>query len=72
MLFISETKHFLEIFCSIFEISLNFKHFLKKMTLIAFVFWKLSTPKTWLAKCLKSPVSVDPLKSNMADLPKHC
>ena len=72
MLFISETKHFLEIFCSIFEISLNFKHFLKKMTLIAFVFSKLQTPKLWLDKWLKSSVSEDPWTSTMADVQKHC
>ena len=28
--------------------------------------------KKWLAKCLKGPVSEDPLISNMADLPNHC
>ena len=33
---------------------LNFKHIQKKLTLIAFVFWKLWTPKTKLDNCLKS------------------
>ena len=28
--------------------------------------------KTWLDKCLKSPVSEDPMKSNMVNGPKHC
>ena len=72
MLFISETKHFFLIFCAIFEISLNFKHFLKKMTLIAFVFPKLRTPKLWLDNSIKSPVSEDPRTSNMGDVRKHC
>ena len=27
--------------------------------------------KTWLDQCLKSPVSECPLKSNMANAPKH-
>ena len=27
--------------------------------------------KTWLDKCLKSPVSEDPLTSNMVNGPKH-
>ena len=63
---------FSELFAAFLKSSLNFKHFEKKMTLIAFVFWKLSTPKTWLRKCLKSPVSEDPLKSNMADHNNHC
>ena len=29
-------------------------------------------PKTWLDQSLKSPVSEDPTKSNMVNLPKHC
>ena len=28
--------------------------------------------KTWLDKCLKSPVSEDPLTSNIGNGPKHC
>ena len=28
--------------------------------------------KTWLDKCLKSPVSEDPSTSNMVNKPKHC
>ena len=28
--------------------------------------------KPWLDKCLKSPVSVDPFKSNMVNGTKHC
>ena len=65
-------KTFSQFFSAFLKSSLNFKHFEKKMTLIAFVFWKLLTPKTWLDKCLKSPVSEDPSTSNMADVPKHC
>ena len=72
MLFISETKHVFQIFCSIFEISLKFKHFLKKVTLIAFVFPKFRTPRLWLDKSINSPVSEDPWTSNMGDVPKHC
>ena len=29
-------------------------------------------PKTWLDQSLKSPVSEDPTKSNMVNVPKHC
>ena len=65
-------KTFSQFFSAFLKSSLNFKHFEKKMTLIAFVFWKLSTPETWLDKCLKSPISEDPSTSNMADVPKHC
>ena len=42
------------------------------MTLIADVFHHYGLPKTWLDQCLKSPVSVDPTKSNMVNAPKHC
>ena len=41
------------------------------MTITAFVFSKLRTLKTWLDKCLKSPVSEDPSTSNMVNVPKH-
>ena len=39
------------------------------MTLIDFAFPKLRTPKTWLDKYKKSPVSDDPSKSNMVNGP---
>ena len=39
------------------------------MTLIAFVFPKLRTLKTWLDKCLKSPVLEDLFASNMVNVP---
>ena len=29
-------------------------------------------PKTWLHQCVKSPVSEDPSKSRMANVPQHC
>ena len=45
--------------------------FKNKMTLIADVLLNLRTPKTWLDKCLTSPVSDDPLTSNMVNEPKH-
>ena len=44
----------------------------KKMTLIAFLFPKVRTSKTWLDKCLKIPLSEDPSRSNMVNVPKHC
>ena len=43
----------------------------KEMTLITFSFPKLRTPKTWLDKCLKSPVSDDRFTSKMANVPMH-
>ena len=44
----------------------------QKTTLTAFAFPKLRTLKRWLDKCLKSPVSEDPSRSNMVNVPKHC
>ena len=49
--------------------TLNSEYFEKKMTLIDFVFLKLRAPKTWLDKCLKSPVSEDPSRNNMVNGP---
>ena len=42
------------------------------MTLIDFLFPKIRTLKTWSGKCLKSPVSEDPSKRNMVNVPDHC
>ena len=42
------------------------------MTLIDFVFPKLRTPKTWLDKCLKKPISEDPSESKMVNGPEQC
>ena len=65
-------KTFSKFFAAFLKYSLHFKHFEKKMTLMAFLFPKLRTPKTWVDKFLKSPVSEGPWKSNMANVPKHC
>ena len=42
------------------------------MTLTAFVIPQLQTLKTWLDKCLKSPVSEDLSTSNIVNASKHC
>ena len=52
--------------------SLNFEYSEKKMTLTGLVFPKLQTPKKWLDKCLKSPVSEDTSTSSIKNVPKHC
>ena len=44
----------------------------KNLTRTAFVVSKISTPKTWLDKCLKSPVLEEPSTRNMVNVPKHC
>ena len=46
-------KTFSRFFSAFLKSKLNFKHFEKKMTRIAFVFRKLRTPKTKLDKCQK-------------------
>ena len=65
-------KTFSEVFSSFLSSSLNFDYFEQKITLIDFVFPKLRTPKTWLDKCLKSPVSEDPANRNIVNEPKNC
>ena len=65
-------KTFSRFFSAFLKSKLNFKHFEKKMTRIAFVFRKLRTPKTKLDKCLKSLVSEDRSTRKIADVPKHC
>ena len=35
-------------------------------------FGNYGLPKTWLDRCLKSPVSEYPAKINMTNAPKHC
>ena len=47
-------KVFSEFFSAIFESALNFEHFQKKMTLIAYVFPKLTTTKNVLQQMSKS------------------
>ena len=47
-------KIFSEFFVAIFESALNFEHFQKKMTLIAYVFPKLPTTKNVLRQMSKS------------------
>ena len=65
-------KTFSELLAKFLKSRLNFKHFEKKMTLIAFVFWNLPTPKTLLDKCLKHPVSEHCSTRKTVDVPKHC
>ena len=64
-------KTFSEFFSSILKSRFNFKHFEKKMSVIAELFPKLRTRKRWLKKCLKSPASEDHSTSNMVRGTKH-
>ena len=69
---ISKTKNFFLFFLEFLKSGLTFEHFQTKMTVIDFLFPKLRTPKTWLDKRLKSPVSDDRSRSNMVNVSKHC
>ena len=48
----------------------NFEHFPKNDGVMSF--WNYGLRKTWLEKCLKTPVSEDPSTSNMGNGRKHC
>ena len=60
-------------FFSFFEIYIQFWTFSKKNWSSQLIdFWTYGLRKSWLDKCLKSPVSEDPLTSNIVNRPKHC
>ena len=63
-------KFFSKFFAVFLKSCLILDHFEKNMTLIAFVFRKLPSPKMLLDKCLKSPISDDRSRSNMENVPK--
>ena len=52
---------FCQFFSAIFKSALNFEHFQKKMTLIAYVFPKLTTTKNLLRQMSKSSRFREPL-----------
>ena len=56
-------KSFSEISCAFFESALSLEHFQKKMTLIAYVFPKLSTTKNVLREVSKSSRFREPVDS---------
>ena len=53
-IYLKKEKIFSEFFSEFFESALNFEHFQKKMTLIAYVFPKLPTMKNVLRQMSKS------------------
>ena len=56
-----KNKRFYQFFFAFFESPLNFKHFQKKLTLIAYVFPKLTTTKNVLRQMSKSSRFREPL-----------
>ena len=61
-------KIFSEFFSEFFESALNFEHFLKKMTLIAYVFLKLPTTKNVLRQISKSSRFREPVDTRHGKL----
>ena len=53
-IYLKKEKIFSQFFSEFFESALNFEHFQKKMTLIAYVFPKLRTTKNLLRQMSKS------------------
>ena len=53
-IYLKKEKIFSQFFSEFFESALNFEHFQKKMTLIAYVFPKLTTTKNVLRQMSKS------------------
>ena len=53
-IYLKKEKIFSQFFSEFFESALNFEHFQKKMTLIAYVFMKLPTTKNVLRQMSKS------------------
>ena len=56
-------KIFSQFFAAFFESALNFEHFQKKMTLIAYVFPKLPTTKNVLRQMSKSSRFREPVEA---------
>ena len=65
-------KIFSQFFAAFLKSRLILNILKQTMSLTAFVFPKLRTLKTWLDKCLKTPVLEDLLRSNMIKVPEDC
>ena len=64
-------KIFAEFFSTFFESALNFEHFQKKMTLIAYVFPKLPTTKNLLRQMSKSSRFREPVDRRHGKYTEH-
>ena len=64
-------KIFSEFFSTFFESALNFEHFQKKMTLIAYVFPKLPTTKNLLRQMSKSSRFREPVDRRHGKYTEH-
>ena len=64
-------KSFPKFFSAFFEPALNFEHFQKKSMFLVMYFRNYRPRKTCLDKCLKAPVSENPLTGDMVSGQKH-
>ena len=64
-------KTFSDCFTAFLKSNLNYQHFFKKRWPSLLMYFRNSGPRKTLCQSLKSPVSRDPSKSNMANAPKH-
>ena len=64
-------KIFSEFFSEFFESALNSEHFQKKRMFLVMYFRNYRPRKTCLDKCLKAPVSENPLTVDIVSGPKH-
>ena len=62
---------FSQLFAAFFESALNFEHFQKKSMFLVMYFRNYRPQKTCLDKCLKAPVSENPLTNDMVSGSKH-
>ena len=70
--YLRNQKHFLNSFLNFLNLESIFKFFNKKVWPRSVLYiWTYGLQKTWLDKCLKSPVSEDPSTSNMVNGPKQ-
>ena len=64
-------KIFSEFFSAFFESALDSEHFQKKRMFLVMYFRNYPARKTCLDKCLKAPVSENPLTGDMVSGSKH-
>ena len=67
-------KTFSQFFAAFFKSPVNFEHFQKKKKRLSSLryFRNYRLRNTWLHQSVKTPVSRDPLESNMVNAPKNC
>ena len=70
-IYAKKQKIFSELFSAFFESALNFEHFKKKRMFLVMYFRNYRPRKTCLDKCLKAPVSENPLTGDMVSGEKH-